>query len=583
MKKVFILLLLMLSVHFGFAEEKSYSDSLATLIDTSKNQINIAKAIFELSRLVSVESPDSGIHLLKSNVEAVNELLNSDIQDFQKDNLLALQCKNWILLAEIQEEMGLKEEWIVSLEKAKEIAIRANTLTLYRQFYNSMASLYQSSGNFTKALIAYDSVLKYATLLDDKKIIAFTQFNLGAFHNSIRNYDQSIQYTEEALKIFIELKICYYQIMGFYNLTCNYLELKDYVAAKESYSKIIELKNTCSVDNEFETEIYLTGGDLYFSMDSNYNRAHEFYDKAFLLFDKINFEDSRYGVLLSKYAKNIFEGDYSNKKEIEQIYYETKKWDIRLKAAGLLQEIFFYEKDILSYKGITEQLLLLKDSIYQDNIKTEALIKATKHEYNQILAEQKCEIESNNLEIDLLKYKNKNKWYLISLISILCVFLGVFFYIKNNRSKEKIKHTKKLLEAKRKEVLQILRTDAQKNNTLRKLEEKLTKLEQENSLKNVLSDVHKNIASDLSDESQWDLFVNEFQQLHTGFLAELIKNHSSLTYAEKKLCSLIKMNLNNQEIADVLCIENSSVRIAKTRLKKKLSIEDSLDNYIQAL
>lgn len=81
-------------------------------------------------------------------------------------------------------------------------------------------------------------------------------------------------------------------------------------------------------------------------------------------------------------------------------------------------------------------------------------------------------------------------------------------------------------------------------------------------------------------EKDWEIFYQKFNESHANFLQKLIQKHPDLTTYEQKLCSLIKMDLSNQEIANILHIENNSVRMAKTRLKKKLNIEEDLKAYL---
>ncbi|MCI5056767.1 MAG: hypothetical protein MRY83_11705 [Flavobacteriales bacterium] len=72
-------------------------------------------------------------------------------------------------------------------------------------------------------------------------------------------------------------------------------------------------------------------------------------------------------------------------------------------------------------------------------------------------------------------------------------------------------------------------------------------------------------------------------ETNLGLLKLLSEKHPGLSPNEKKLALLIRQNLDNYDIASVLSIEYNSVRMAKTRLKKKLKIEGDLYSYIQNL
>lgn len=81
---------------------------------------------------------------------------------------------------------------------------------------------------------------------------------------------------------------------------------------------------------------------------------------------------------------------------------------------------------------------------------------------------------------------------------------------------------------------------------------------------------------------QVDLEI-DFDPKETDFLSKLSQMHPNLTVSDKRLALLIRSNLNNHEISQKLFIAYNSVRMAKTRLKKKLRIEGDLYDYIQGL
>ncbi|MCB0469322.1 MAG: helix-turn-helix transcriptional regulator, partial [Flavobacteriaceae bacterium] len=57
---------------------------------------------------------------------------------------------------------------------------------------------------------------------------------------------------------------------------------------------------------------------------------------------------------------------------------------------------------------------------------------------------------------------------------------------------------------------------------------------------------------------------------------------SELSPAELRLCMLLRLNLSSKEIASILRITPDSVRIARYRLRKKLTIntKDDLQTFI---
>jgi len=87
--------------------------------------------------------------------------------------------------------------------------------------------------------------------------------------------------------------------------------------------------------------------------------------------------------------------------------------------------------------------------------------------------------------------------------------------------------------------------------------------------------------SDLS-ASSWNQIEQRIKDTDQQFFKNLGEKHPNLTPAEMKLCLFLRMNLSTKEIAGLTFQTYDSVRIARTRLRKKLNLtgEDNLVGYI---
>lgn len=85
-----------------------------------------------------------------------------------------------------------------------------------------------------------------------------------------------------------------------------------------------------------------------------------------------------------------------------------------------------------------------------------------------------------------------------------------------------------------------------------------------------------------SEEKIRQEFSALFERVHPEFIAKLNALGCELTEREKRLCALIKVNMDNREIAAVMNIEAGSVKTARYRLRKKLDLspETSLNAFI---
>ena len=85
-----------------------------------------------------------------------------------------------------------------------------------------------------------------------------------------------------------------------------------------------------------------------------------------------------------------------------------------------------------------------------------------------------------------------------------------------------------------------------------------------------IAELCKRIDEQLDTQESWETFESYFDALHNDLFKLLREQYPKLTQTEIQLCSMIRMNLSNKEIATILNILPDSVKKAKQRLRKKL-------------
>jgi CheY-like chemotaxis protein/DNA-binding CsgD family transcriptional regulator len=71
----------------------------------------------------------------------------------------------------------------------------------------------------------------------------------------------------------------------------------------------------------------------------------------------------------------------------------------------------------------------------------------------------------------------------------------------------------------------------------------------------------------------WEQFEGYFDNVHPGFLKKLTTQYPSLTPAEIKLASFLRLNLSTKEIASITFNSPDSIKTSRNRLRKKLRLE----------
>ncbi len=145
------------------------------------------------------------------------------------------------------------------------------------------------------------------------------------------------------------------------------------------------------------------------------------------------------------------------------------------------------------------------------------------------------------------------------------------------------------VDLKNRELLTVTMKLAKNNEYLIGLKEKLVELKnsapsnckstQEKSHE-LIQDINFKLLTD-----SWSQFENYFNKVHPKFTQNLIDKHPGISPNDIKLCSFLVLNLDTKEIAAMVNQKSNSIRIARTRLRKKLELnhEESLVSYLLSL
>jgi CheY-like chemotaxis protein/DNA-binding CsgD family transcriptional regulator len=75
-------------------------------------------------------------------------------------------------------------------------------------------------------------------------------------------------------------------------------------------------------------------------------------------------------------------------------------------------------------------------------------------------------------------------------------------------------------------------------------------------------------------EDDWGHFEVAFQNVHPEFSKNLIQKYPFISPGELRQCILIRLGLNNKDIASVLYLSPDSIKVSRSRIRKKLQIEN---------
>ncbi|KZS43032.1 hypothetical protein AWE51_16965 [Aquimarina aggregata] len=140
------------------------------------------------------------------------------------------------------------------------------------------------------------------------------------------------------------------------------------------------------------------------------------------------------------------------------------------------------------------------------------------------------------------------------------------------------------IKAKSRELTQIAYVNLNKNKILKKIRNKIIKVQESSEQKlptNSYNELIRLVEYYITNKES-KLFEINFDKSHQEFYEKLSKKYPNLTSKDLRLCAYLKMNLSSKEIAPLLGISSQSVDVSRHRLRKKLTL-DSKDNLINIL
>jgi tetratricopeptide (TPR) repeat protein/DNA-binding CsgD family transcriptional regulator len=233
-----------------------------------------------------------------------------------------------------------------------------------------------------------------------------------------------------------------------------------------------------------------------------------------------------------------------------------------------------------------------------DRLKSKALEELAIYKIDQI----KTELEVQKLELEKSGQENRNarvRLYIIIGGALLLIVIIVLLYsrkigdqrkkaelikINNQLIKAELKGKELELNHKSKELEQFALRIIEKNKFLEDIQTSLKTNDQRvdaQKIRTISTEINHNLHLDLS-RKEFEMRLDEVHQL---FFHKLDHAFPQLTKSERRLCSLLVLDLSTKGISSVLNISISAVNKNRQRLRKKLDIisDQDLGEFLRAL
>ncbi|MNN04283.1 hypothetical protein D3C81_1170040 [compost metagenome] len=200
------------------------------------------------------------------------------------------------------------------------------------------------------------------------------------------------------------------------------------------------------------------------------------------------------------------------------------------------------------------------------------------------------ESEKYNRTIQATEEKRIRTKRMYQFIGVILILIFAIVVLLVNKSKIKIKMRNTLLErdqlalAYEKQLLDqelvILRnsltefTDTIRQNdvVIQQLRQEVIKISESDPahMTQLTDNLNALLQQHIMTDERWQKFKHVFNKVYPAYLTQMRQTYPKVTENDLKILALLKLDLSNASMSELLCVSVEAVRKAKQRLKKKL-------------
>jgi tetratricopeptide (TPR) repeat protein len=252
----------------------------------------------------------------------------------------------------------------------------------------------------------------------------------------------------------------------------------------------------------------------------------------------------------------------------------------------LLQDIYFNEG---RYKEAYEALMAFAET-YTRQHNTSNVVNLSKLINDMELAQAEERLKQHQRELQQTREYNKLLRHIHTAVICFVAAIAVLALLlwrmqrKNSRlnsikAEQELRHKNEIIK-----IQQLQQYEEQTN--MEQLSEELNRAanitdnrEMRNELRHIIRRLQKSAGAD----SHWAEVEKTLANSNDAFFENLLKEYPNLTKNERKLCTLIHMNLSTKEISNITHQSIGSINVARSRLRQKFGLTDSDTSLIAFL
>ena len=523
------------------------------------------------------------------------------IAEENNDNKKAAECN--MIMGDIFKENNSYPTAISYYEKAIEnLNVIKDYHTIYK-LYIKIAKLYQTSEFDSKwSIDALDNALKYAKNINETEVYNEVNMAYGDFYCSKNECDLAEKHFNEILK----------------NNNKNTIHTISVTLTKKANILIKQKKYKYAL-SIIDSSLYLCIRDFNDSLQViNYNYKAQIYDSLndFEASKKYYLQSAKLAYSIEDFSscgRNMFSLAHLNQKNgyyidainvFKIICDSTEKYkmfDLCHQSYYQLSQCYASLRQYEEAYKLFNKYDMYYDSTY--NINQEEKINELRNSY--LLSLNVKELKAKEIKEESTK-SNKSEWKLFISITIVLTMIIIAFiilYSTNYATSHKNKVSKYEQQLKIDKIENDLMEYQIKNNRelifklalqlksyidiINPIKDELKSAielpesEQKNKVKTIYHNIQNNIQIFHSTEN----LNKQIDDIYKDFLDKLESKYPGLTKAEKKLCTMLYINMSSKEIASITSTTTRTVETSRYRLRRKFSLsrDEDIVDFLQKI
>lgn len=559
-----------------FAESQNQYDKLIDLARTYSNKnteyaFNCAYKAHAIAEGNNEHKKSAECNIIMGDIFKENNSFPTAISYYEKaiENLIAIKEYNtvyklYIKIAKLYQNSEFDSKWSVeAMNNALKYANFINDPAVYNQIYLSYGNMYFLQNNYNLSKQYYNKILETDINKNTIRAISTALTKKANVLINEKDYSNAMQLLDSSLYLCIRDFNDSLQVVNYNYKAQIYDSINDFESAKKYYLQSARLA--------YSTENFQNCGKSMFSLANLYQR-YGMYDNAIGVFKMICDSTLKY-----KHFEICYQSSYQLSKchaslgNYEEAYDYFNIYDVTYDSAFAIKHSESIEKLRNSYLLSLNVKELKANEIKEEDIRdsrsewkvfisiiivltmlviTFGILYAKNTElfHTNKVTSYEQQIKIDKIESDLMEYQLKNNRELIIKMALqIKSYVDIISPIK-----EELKNATELPE---------------------------------NELKNKIKNIHLNIQNNLHVINNAENINKQIDTIYKDFFKRLDEKHPGLTKSDKKLCTMLYINMSSKEIA---AITNTTIRTVETsryRLRKKfgLSRDEDIVNFLQKI